>query len=146
MRSGSGWWAPGLYARCRARGAADFFYNLMWRAYGHLLDSDAGAATHYWMGANARELGWHMLDQVVLRPEESPRFPEHQNRLEVRLDVPILLGQLAEIALEFGSECDLHAGAGGSLDIDSLPETFERRRLAGLGFFPAPSKALPPPA
>jgi hypothetical protein len=33
------------------------------------------------MGRNARELGWHMLDQVVLRPEEAVRFPEDQLRI-----------------------------------------------------------------
>jgi hypothetical protein len=52
----------------------------MWRLYGHQ-DGEAGAATHYWIGANARELGWYMLDQVVMRPEESPGFPEEQFRI-----------------------------------------------------------------
>jgi hypothetical protein len=61
--------------------AADFFYNPMWRAYGQQLHPDAGASTHYWLGRNVRELGWHMLDQVVLRPEESARFPEDQLRI-----------------------------------------------------------------
>ena len=65
--------------------SADFFYNPMWRAYGHQQHPDAGAATYHWMGANARELGWHMLDQVVLRPEESVRFPEEQLRIVTRV-------------------------------------------------------------
>jgi hypothetical protein len=63
-----------------AEGALDFFYNPMWRAYGSHRP-DAGAATHYWLGRNAHELGWHMLDQVVLHPEESARFPEDQLRI-----------------------------------------------------------------
>jgi len=60
--------------------AADFFYNPTWRLYGQQ-QAEAGAATHYWIGESARELGWHMLDQVVLRPEESARFPEDQLRI-----------------------------------------------------------------
>jgi hypothetical protein len=56
----------------------DFFYNPMWRVYGHREHPDAGAATHHWTGAWAQELGWHMLDQVVLRPGEAPRFPEER--------------------------------------------------------------------
>jgi hypothetical protein len=50
---------------------SDFFYNPMWRMYGRH-HPDAGAATHYWLGEHARELVWHMVDQVVLRPEERP--------------------------------------------------------------------------
>lgn len=65
--------------------AADFFYNPMWRAYGQDQHPDAGAATHYWLGRNAHELGWHMLDQVVLRPEESARFPEDQLRIVTQI-------------------------------------------------------------
>jgi hypothetical protein len=64
-----------------AASAADFFYNPMWRVYGQHRHADAAAATHYWLGRNARELGWHMLDQVVLRSEVSPRFPE--DRLQI---------------------------------------------------------------
>jgi hypothetical protein len=61
----------------RGAGAlADFFYNPMWRLYGHRQHAEAGAATYYWIGARSHELGWHMLDQVVLRPEESAHFPE----------------------------------------------------------------------
>lgn len=61
--------------------AMDFFYNPMWRAYGQLPQSEAGSATHYWLGRWAHELGWHMLDQVVLRPGEASRFPEDQIRI-----------------------------------------------------------------
>lgn len=64
-----------------AAGPMDFFYNPMWRAYGQQPSSEAGAATHHWLGRWAHELGWHMLDQVVLRPGESSRFPEDQIRI-----------------------------------------------------------------
>ena len=48
----------------------DFFYNPMWRKYGHDSSMEAGMATHYWQNNQAGELFWHMLDQVVIRPEE----------------------------------------------------------------------------
>jgi hypothetical protein len=59
-------------------GAAEFFYNPMWRVYGQQPHSEAGSATHYWTKEWGHELAWHMLDQVVLRPGESSRFPEDQ--------------------------------------------------------------------
>lgn len=65
--------------KVREAGAAtDFFYNPMWRVYGHREHHDAGAATHHWVGSWAHELGWQMLDQVVLRPGEAARFPEER--------------------------------------------------------------------
>jgi hypothetical protein len=72
-------------------GASDFFYNPMWRVYGHQQHPEAGAATHYWIGTKGHELGWHMLDQVVLRPEESARFPEDQLRIVTQVgSIPLL--------------------------------------------------------
>ena len=56
----------------------DFFYNPMWRKYGPIASMEAGMATHYWQNNQAGELFWHMLDQVVIRPEESASFPEQQ--------------------------------------------------------------------
>lgn len=71
--------------------AADFFYNPMWRLYGHDRHPAAGAATHYWIGSWAHGLGWHMIDQVVLRPEESARFPEDRLRIVTRVgEIPLL--------------------------------------------------------
>lgn len=64
-----------------AGAAAEFFYNPMWRAYGHQKHPEAGAGTHYWIGSWAHELGWFMLDQVVLRPGEAARFPEDRVRI-----------------------------------------------------------------
>jgi hypothetical protein len=48
----------------------------MWRAYGQIASMESGMATHYWQNNRAGELFWHMLDQVVIRPEESIHFPE----------------------------------------------------------------------
>jgi hypothetical protein len=74
-----------------APAAMDFFYNPMWRVYGQIPQSEAGSATHYWLGRWAHELGWHMLDQVVLRPGESPRFPEDRMRIVTRVGaVPLV--------------------------------------------------------
>ena len=64
-----------------AGAATDFFYNPMWRAYGHQAHPDAGAATHHWARSWAHELGWFMLDQGVLRPGEAARFPEDRLRI-----------------------------------------------------------------
>ncbi len=88
----------------KVRGAAattDFFYNPMWRLYGHQQHPDAGAATHYWVGANAHELGWHMLDQVVLRPEELVHFPEDQLRIVTQVGgISLVLPAIASLALK----------------------------------------------
>jgi hypothetical protein len=76
----------GTSRQVRGGGApADFFYNPMWRLYGQSPGMEAGAATHYWLGSWGHELAWHMLDQVVLRPEESVRFPEDQLRIVTRV-------------------------------------------------------------
>jgi exonuclease III len=74
--------------------ATHFFYNPMWRAYGHATHPEAGAATYYWMHTRGHELGWYMLDQVVLRPGEANRFPE--DRLNIITNVggiPLLNAQ-----------------------------------------------------
>ena len=74
-----------------AGAAAEFFYNPMWRAYGHQDHPEAGAATHYWIGSWAHELGWFMLDQIVLRPGEAGRFPEDQLRIITQVGAISLL-------------------------------------------------------
>jgi len=63
----------------------DFFYNPMWRKYGSSPKREAGLATHYWQNNLAGELFWHMLDQVVIRPEECPRFPERRIRILTKI-------------------------------------------------------------
>ncbi len=69
----------------------DFFYNPMWRAYGQQPRLDAGMATHYWVKEWVHELAWHMLDQVVLRPGETARFPEDQLRVITEIGAISLL-------------------------------------------------------
>jgi hypothetical protein len=71
--------------------ATDFFYNPMWRTYGHQQHREAGAATYYWLRASAHELGWFMLDQVMLRPGESGRFPEDRLRIITQVGAISLL-------------------------------------------------------
>lgn len=61
----------------------DFFYNPMWRVYGH--STDAGAATFFRAGNDAVEHIWHMLDQVVIRPDVLDAFPE--DNLEILISV-----------------------------------------------------------
>ena len=53
-----------------------FFYNPMWRKYGH--GADAGSATHYYPGYETTEYFWHMFDQVVTRPDTADRLPEER--------------------------------------------------------------------
>lgn len=69
----------------------DFFYNPMWRKYGHIASMEAGMATHYWQNNQAGEFFWHMLDQVVIRPEESGRFPETQLNVVTNVGTVTLL-------------------------------------------------------
>jgi hypothetical protein len=75
----------------QAGARSDFFYNPMWRVYGHRGHPEAGAATYYWLKSRAHELGWFMLDQVVLRPGEAPRFPEDRLRVIDRVGAVDLL-------------------------------------------------------
>jgi hypothetical protein len=73
---------------------AEFFYNPMWRLYGHQQHPEAGAATSYWLGSRAQELAWQMLDQVVVRPGETGRFPEDRLRVLTQVGgVPLLDAQ-----------------------------------------------------
>lgn len=85
---------PAPIGRRKVSGAGagrEFFYNPMWRLYGHQQHPDAGAATHYWTRGWAHELAWFMLDQVVIRPSESARFPEDQLRIVTRIgNLPLL--------------------------------------------------------
>jgi hypothetical protein len=60
----------------RSAGRADFFYNPMWRLYGSDPTGDAGAGSYYYHdGYDANEPFWHMLDQVLIRPEHADRLP-----------------------------------------------------------------------
>ena len=48
--------------------------------YGHVPSREAGMATHYWQNNLAGELFWHMLGQVVIRPEECAGSPKTASR------------------------------------------------------------------
>jgi|GEM_PF-2965238 len=69
----------------------DFFYNPMWRQYGHVAILEAGMATHYYQNSQAGELCWHMIDQVVIRPEECPSFREEDLKIVSKVGTITLL-------------------------------------------------------
>lgn len=82
----------------------DFFYNPMWRKYGQEAAMEAGAATHYWQNNQAGELFWHMLDQVVIRPEECDHFPEDQLRIISTVGTVSLLAPDGSLDTSTGSD------------------------------------------
>jgi hypothetical protein len=54
----------------------------MWRLYGSDPAGDAGAGSYYYHGgSDATEPFWHMLDQVLIRPECADRLPPNELRL-----------------------------------------------------------------
>ena len=69
-----------------------FFYNPMWRLFGQQSNMDAGMSTHFWQNSLAGDVFWHMLDQVVIRPEECTNFPED------RIRIPTSVGKVTLIA------------------------------------------------
>lgn len=82
----------------------DFFYNPMWQFYGHVPSLESGMATHYWQNGLAGELFWHMLDQVVIRPEECERFPEDQIRILTTIGTVELLAPDETLDTSAGSD------------------------------------------
>ncbi|HEY5313213.1 MAG TPA: hypothetical protein VIK18_11870 [Pirellulales bacterium] len=82
----------------------DFFYNPMWRQYGHVPAMEAGMATHYWQNNQAGELFWHMLDQVVIRPNESASFPEDRLKVVSTVGTVSLLGPEGALDDTVGSD------------------------------------------
>jgi hypothetical protein len=81
-----------------------FFYNPMWRLYGHLPSLEAGLATHYWQNGLPGELFWHMLDQVVIRPEECARFPEDRVKILASIGTVHLLAPDGTLDQSVGSD------------------------------------------
>jgi exonuclease III len=51
-----------------------FFYNPMWSLLGDFRSGDSPPGTYYHDGSNPHEFYWHMLDQVLLRPELCERL------------------------------------------------------------------------
>ncbi len=82
----------------------DFFYNPMWRKYGHVASMEAGKATHYWQNYQAGELFWHMLDQVVIRPEESGSFADDRLKIVSTVGAATLLAPDGTLDETVGSD------------------------------------------
>jgi hypothetical protein len=57
----------------------EFFYNPMWACYGS--EGAGPKASYYFYTYEGHELFWHMLDQVVLRPDVIEMFNEGRLRI-----------------------------------------------------------------
>ena len=57
----------------------EFFFNPMWSCYGGCRNRPP--ATHYFNGSRENEVFWHMIDQVVLRPDLLPFFLQTRLRI-----------------------------------------------------------------
>jgi hypothetical protein len=93
----------------------NFFYNPMWACYGGSRNSPP--ATYYYNGSDVHEFFWHMLDQVVLRPELVPLFAEQRLRI-LRTAGP------ADLLTPFGLPDAINAS-------DHLPILFELKLSGG---------------
>lgn len=76
----------------------------MWRLYGQVPALESGMATHYWQKRLAGELFWHMLDQVVIRPQECVRFPEDQIKILTNIGGVELLAPDGTLDTTVGSD------------------------------------------
>jgi hypothetical protein len=97
----------------RNAGRSDFFYNPMWRLYGSDPAGDSGAASYHYQGYNAVEPFWHMLDQVLIRPEFAARLPPDQLRILTAVGAVALIDAAGHPDHDLGS--------------DHLPIVFELR-------------------
>lgn len=70
-----------------------FFYNPMWSLLGDFPPDDSPPGTYYHDGSNPHEFYWHMLDQVLLRPELSERLAANGLRIITRIGDQSLLTQ-----------------------------------------------------
>jgi hypothetical protein len=59
--------------------AYEFFFNPMWSCYGGTRGRPL--ATHYFTRSREHEIYWHMIDQVVLRPDLLPFFADKRLRI-----------------------------------------------------------------
>ncbi len=66
-----------------------FFYNPTWRCYGSSVNGVL--ATHHHYKYEATELFWHMLDQVVIRPQLYPALMEKNLRIITKIGMTNLL-------------------------------------------------------
>jgi hypothetical protein len=60
----------------------EFFFNPMWSCYGGIRNRPL--ATHYFTASREHEIYWHMIDQVVLRPDLLPFFLNNRLRILTR--------------------------------------------------------------
>ncbi len=98
----------------------EFFFNPMWSCYGRRPNDPL--ATYYFTGSGEHEIFWHMIDQVVLRPDMLPFFPDNRLRILHRAG-PV------NLVTRFGYPDKAHAS-------DHLPFLFQlsrrrRRRTDG---------------
>jgi hypothetical protein len=68
-----------------------FFYNPMWRLFGDSRAGDSPPGTYYYNGSNPHEIFWHMLDQVLLRPELSDKLPANGLKIITKIGDQSLL-------------------------------------------------------
>jgi len=101
----------GKTARTVLKKEYDFFYNPMWGMYGS--ESKGPKAIYYFYGYEEHEMFWHMLDQVVVRPDALDLFDE--KRLRILTDA----GGISLLSSS-GTPDDKHAS-------DHLPILFEMR-------------------
>ena len=69
--------------------ASKFFYNPMWGLLGDARDGDRSietpGGTYFYTNADPHDLYWHMLDQVVVRPDVVPMFDHDGLRIVTSL-------------------------------------------------------------
>ena len=56
-----------------------FFYNPMWSLMGD--GSQGPSGTYYYNSGGSKNFYWNMLDQVILRPDLIPFFPDNELRI-----------------------------------------------------------------
>jgi len=66
-----------------------FFYNPMWGRLGDLGGRPPG--TYFYSTGTARNLCWHMFDQVLLRPATSAAFDDDSVQILTRLGSQVSL-------------------------------------------------------
>jgi hypothetical protein len=66
-----------------------FFYNPMWAQFGNGISAPRGS--YYWNGSGVSEIFWHLIDQVVVRPDAVEWLPEESLRIVTRAGVASLV-------------------------------------------------------
>lgn len=92
----------------------EFFYNPMFRLLDR--DDDSPPATYFYNGSNTVEHFWHMLDQVVIRPELITQFDSESLRIVDRIGGTTLLDDFGRPDERAGSD---HLPIVFSVDLSS---------------------------